>query len=257
MIILSTKSEIKRFESCNSNACWEERGWKLQCDIGTNVFHLSVFIFCCCIFAFLYFFQNSASAARLRRKGLKLQFDIGTSRQILSPLFFFSSRFYIFFQNSASVAGFRRKGLKLQYGIGTTMHPPLLPISQTSIFSTFKKLKHLTQEFGLAVNIEECRKGNWIATTFVTNLGWLTLKERVGNEQDGNARPFNLKTFTALIFKLLSCSFSSTFRIHFRSSPEPVGREKKLCVCVRYNCKQQQIFLHKKWIQKVVSWILT
>ena len=112
------------------------------------------------------------------------------------------------------------------------MHPPLLPISQTSIFSTFKKLKHLTQEFGLAVNIEECRKGNWIATTFVTNLGWLTLKERVGNEQDGNARPFNLKTFTALIFKLLSCSFSSTFRIHFRSSPEPVGRKKNKTVCV-------------------------
>ena len=148
MIILSTKSEIKRFESCNSNACWEERGWKLQCDIGTNVFHLSVFIFCCCIFAFLYFFQNSASAARLRRKGLKLQFYIGTSRQILSPLFFFFfSLLYFLSQNSASVAGFWRKGLKLQYGIGTTMHPPLLPISQTSIFSTFKKLKHLTQEW--------------------------------------------------------------------------------------------------------------
>ena len=117
----------------------------------------------------------------------------------MSPILF-SSRFYIFFQNSASVAGFRRKGLKLQYDIGTTMHPPLLPISQTSIFSTFKKTQTLDGERvgGSKHWRMPGRKLN--CHNFCHKSCPPSLSRRVGNEQDGNARPFNFQTFFVLFF---------------------------------------------------------
>ena len=85
----------------------------------------------------------------------------------------------------------------------------LLPISQTSIFSTFK---HSTQSGSVAVNIEECLKGNWIATTFVTNLG------RPPSQGEWGMSGMEMQDL--LTFKLSPCSFLST-----------------LCICHELGCQ--------------------
>ena len=88
----------------------------------------------------------------------------------------------------------RGKGLKIQFDIGTTMHPPLLPISQTSIFSTFKKPQTLDSEWfggGSKNALKEIELPQLLSQILAAAAGPLS-RMALGNEQDGNAGLFNL-----------------------------------------------------------------
>ena len=91
------------------------------------------------------------------------------------------------------------------------MHPPA-NITNFHLFNFQESLKHSTQSGSVAVNIEECLKGNWIATTFVTNLG------RPPSQGEWGMSGMEMQDL--LTFKLSPCSFSST-----------------LCICHELGCQ--------------------
>ena len=104
-------------------------------------------------------------------------------------------------QNYAAGGGKEeKKGVKIRisYWNNNASTAPPANISNFHLLN-FQKTKHFTQSGRLAaVNIEECRKGNWIATTFVANLGcWPTLKDGGGKWWK---RDFHLSNFVCVFF---------------------------------------------------------
>ena len=121
----------------------------------------------------------------------------------------------------------RGKGLKIQFDIGTTMHPPLLPISQTSIFSTFKKPQTLDSEWfggGSKNALKEIELPQLLSQILAAAAAGPLSRMALGNEQDGNAGLFNLILNAYLKKSTQNSNFSQNSTPYF----SPCNCQKKI-----------------------------